>query len=357
MGTLRSRTKRIRKIIKHIFKLPVIVLRNLLFAHRHRSLRNVRKIIYAITPPPRLKNIGDHAQAVAIHRWLQKQYPGLPVLEMDKDRARYFLPALKRLVGPDDLIFLHSGGNLGDRGMWSESIRRLIIGSFPGNKIVSLPQTIFFSDTPRGHSERENTRCIYGEHPDLTIIGRDPLSGDIAQDLFPGAQTFSIPDFVLSLTPYPPAPHNDTPRILLCLRGDDESALPPDARDAFASELPYSHEMFDTTLAEPIPADDRERILKKTLDYFYSFDIVITDRYHGVIFSVLCRKPCLVIRTVDHKLTSALTWFRDVPYVMFVDDLDRIGDMVKKALAIDTFDTPDWNRDYFDPLPGRIGHD
>jgi len=357
MGDFRSQIKNIRRKTKLLLSLPVVIPCNLWFAFRHRRLRREKKIIYALTPPSRLKNIGDHAQALAVHRWLRNHYQGIPVLEMDKDRARYFLPALRWLIRPVDLILLHSGGNLGDRGMWSESIRRLLIGTFHGNRIVSLPQTIYFSDTPRGKREYENTCRIYNRHPALTVIGRDPRSGDIARKMFPQAQAFSMPDFVLSLPPYQPAPHNDPPRILLCLRGDDESVITPDMRAAFLDTLPYEYETFDTTLAEPIGIADRERILSRTLDYFYSFDIVITDRYHGVIFSVLCRKPCLVLRTVDHKLTSALAWFEDVPFVMYADDFRRIPELVDAALKVDTFETPDWNMRYFDTLPGLIAYD
>ena len=197
--SIRYKIRSVRRTIKNILKLPLRITLNILFILKHRHLKNTPKILYAITPPPRLKNIGDHAQAVAIKRWLKKHYPGIPVLEMDKDRSRYYLPALRWLFNPEDRLFLHSGGNLGDRGLWSENIRRLIIKTFPNNKIVSLPQTIYFSDTPRGKKERLISQRIYNSHSNLTIIGRDKESGKLAQELFPEALTFSMPDFVLSL--------------------------------------------------------------------------------------------------------------------------------------------------------------
>ena len=184
---------------------------NLWFAYVRRRLRHRRKILYAITPPPRLNNVGDHAQVIAIHIWLKKNFPRLPIIEMDKDQARYYLPALRWLIQPDDIVFLHSGGNLGDRGIWSESIRRLLISTFTRNQIVSLPQTIYFSDTSNGNKEREKTRRIYATHPNLTIIARDPQSGELATELFPKAQTFCMPDFVLSLPSIPSETKNNPP--------------------------------------------------------------------------------------------------------------------------------------------------
>jgi len=352
--SVRYKTRSVRRAIKNIIKLPFRITLNIIFILKRRHLKNIPKILYAITPPPRLKNIGDHAQAVAINRWLKRHYPGLPVLEMDKDRSRYYLPALRWLINPEDRIFLHSGGNLGDRGLWSENIRRLIIKTFTKNRIVSLPQTIYFSDTPRGKNECSISQRIYNSHPDLTIIGRDKESEKLARELFPDALTFSMPDFVLSLPFYPSAEKNEPPGVLLCLRKDDESILSPENLESLTSELPYQCSYFDTTLDTPIKVRQRETTLKKILDYFYSFDIIITDRYHGLIFAIICRKPCLVLRTVDHKLTSALDWFADVPFVFYVEDIKSIPARVSEALSIKSFNVPDFNEKYFDRLPEKI---
>jgi len=329
-------------------------LQNAKFLYTHKYLINQRKIIYALTPPPYLKNIGDHAQVVAIRLWLQKHFPELPVIELDKNESKKFLPALKQLVQPSDLFFLHSGGNLGDRGIWSESIRRLVISSFPQNKIVSLPQTIYFSDTPTGRTERENTRRIYATHPNLTVIGRDPQSGELAKELFPKAQTFCMPDFVLSLPPRQSDRKNNPPKVLLCLRLDDESALNVEQRKEIAEKLPYDCTYFDTTIANPIKVNERKDVIERTLDLFQAADVVVTDRYHGLIFTVLCRKPCVVLPTVDHKLTSAMHWFKEIPFIKFVPNIDAIPSLVEECLSVESREVTDWNSEYFDKIPQLI---
>lgn len=210
--------------INKVITFPQWLVDNIKFADERRNLKSQRKIFYTITPPPKLSNVGDHAQAIAIRVWLEKHYHQLPIIEVDKSQTRYLMPALKWLIGSEDLIFLHSGGNLGDRGMWSEKNRRLVIKSFPKNKIISLPQTIHFSETKIGRREKENTRKIYAAHPNLTVIGRDPKSGEIAEELFPKAKTYCMPDFVLSLPPKNSGIKNTTPKVLLCLRLDSESA-------------------------------------------------------------------------------------------------------------------------------------
>lgn len=340
--------------IKLLLKLLKKMLLNAWFAYSNRKLRHKRKIIYALTPSPSLSNVGDHAQVIAIRAWIRKHFPSLPVIEVDKNQARYFVLALKWLVQRSDIFFLHSGGNLGDRGMWSESARRLLINTFTNNKIISLPQTIYFSDTPVGRRERENSRRIYAVHPELTIIGRDPRSGELAAELFPNAQTFCMPDFVLSLNGNFSDVQNRPPKILLCLRHDNESILSDNQRNEIAKSLPYPCTYYDTTLGRPININEREAVLEDTLQLFRSHDVVVTDRYHGLIFAVLCRKPCVVLRTVDHKLTSAMDWFKDLPFVELAKELRDVPPLVEKCLRIKERNVPNWNEKYFDKLPKLV---
>lgn len=330
------------------------IINNLKFAYAHKHLKNKYKIVYALTPPPYLKNVGDHAQVIAIRTWLDKHFPELPVIETNKDEGSYFLPALKWLIQPKDIFFLHSGGNLGDRGKWSESRRRLLISQFPKNKIVSLPQTIYFSDTSTGKIERENTRRIYANHPNLTVIGRDPKSGQLAAELFSKANTFSMPDFVLSLPQKKSYTQNKSPKVLLCLRLDNESIISPEQREAIAKDIPYQCTYFDTTLDRPIEVNQRKTVLEQTLDLFLAADVIVTDRYHGLIFTVLCQKPCVVLRTIDHKLTSAMHWFKEIPSIVFANSLNDISSCIDFCLEINNQQTIDWNKKYFDRIPDLI---
>ena len=345
---------RVKDAAIEIVNSPKWAIDNLRWAYQQRDLRAKSKIVYALSPPPYLKNIGDHAQAIAIRAWLKKHYPNLPVIEMDKDRGHYYLPALRWLVGAGDLIFLHSGGNLGDRGKWSERMRREMICTFNHNQIISLPQTIYFSDTPDGDLERENSRRIYATHPELTVIGRDPRSGELAAELFPQAKSFCLPDFVLSLPTRQSAVRNELPKILLCLRLDDESALTPEQRQSIGDSLPYECTYYDTTLEKEIEVDRRTETLEATLGKFLAADVVVTDRYHGLIFTVLCQKPCVVLRTVDHKLTSAIHWFEELPAVMFAQNIDEVPALVERCLQADSSKTVDWSEKYFDRLPELI---
>lgn len=327
---------------------------NLWFAKTHQTIRHQRKIFYALTPPPKLPNVGDHAQTIAIRSWLQRHFPDLPVIELDKEEARYFLPALEWLIQPQDIIILQSGGNMGDRGLWTEKIRRLLISKFPQNQIISLPQSIQFSDTPLGQQEKEITRQIYATHPNLTIIARDPVSEELALELFPNSQVFCMPDFALSLPPQPEQ-SNPIPKVLLCLRHDDQSILTAEQHQELAQSLPYPYTFFDTVLEQPIEMHEQESVVNRVLDLFGASSVVITDRFHGLVFSVLCKKPCVVLTTVDHKLTAGIHWFKELPFVALAQDINEIPALVEHCISVENRTVPDWNKSYFDQIPKCVG--
>ncbi|BCH26187.1 hypothetical protein MesoLjLb_59720 [Mesorhizobium sp. L-8-3] len=316
-----------------------------------------RRIIYGLIPTASLRNVGDHAQVVAIRQWIARHYPGEPVVELDKNVIIGCRDEIVSRVRANDLVFLHSGGNLGDRGLWSETARRTMIEALPDNRVVSLPQTIFFSETPLGRYQKQVSQAVYGRHGHLTVMGRDDISGSLAGTLFPRAQVITMPDFVLSLRKeeftLAPQPEN-AGKIMACLRLDDESVFAPEDRLKVVERIGIPATLFDTTLDAPIEADARYGVVRDTLALFDAHEAVVTDRFHGLIFGVICRKPVVVLRTVDHKLTSAVAWFKDIPNVQFCDHLDDLAAALERVRATPVETYPDFNALYFDRLPGLV---
>ena len=320
---------------------------------RHRRLKGVRKVFYCKTPTH--PNIGDHAMAVAISRWISEHFPGLPLLELDMKQVSRLLPAVKWLAGEDDLVFLHSGGNMGDLYEKQELWRRALIGALPHVRIVSLPQTISFSDTPVGRAERETSQRIYNAHPRLTVMARDPYSAELAEQLFPNARTLCVPDFSLSLDPPVREERKGRPRGMLCLRTDRESALTSKQREELRAALRYDWCTYDTVIDEHIDRTNRESVVAEALKRFSAVDIVVTDRFHGVIFATLCRRPCVALPTIDHKLTAGSSWFDDVPCFAMAGSVREVPELVEKCLRAEVRDTPSWSADNFDGLPAELG--
>lgn len=354
--TISNPLKRFLRLLIKTLHAGIVFIINPFFYLHIRKYRNNKKIIYAITPPSSLKNVGDHAQVVAINKWLNDNFKDYSVMEFDKNEMYLYIPSIKKITNENDLIFLHSGGNLGDRSFWSENIRRSIIKNFPENKIISLPQTIFFNDTKVGREELEITKNIYNDHRDLTIIARDSYSFKLAKEYFSSCKNFVCPDFVLYLK-RDRKPVTKRKNILLCIRNDTESIIDDETRQFIANCLNHlgkDYTFYDTTLDRNIAKENREKELERSLSLFESQELVITDRFHGVIFSVITKTPCIALKTIDHKLSESIKWFEDINYVTYTEDFTTLPDRISKMLEIDGIDTVDWRSLYFDGLRSKI---
>ncbi|HUK20981.1 MAG TPA: polysaccharide pyruvyl transferase family protein [Gemmatimonadales bacterium] len=322
------------------------------FLVRNRPLRQRRKFLYVQTPPPEMANVGDHAQAVAIRRWFLRHFPDVPIVEATRSETARFLDAFEAIMTPDDVIFLQSGGNVNDFAVFSESVRRSVITRFPDHRIIVLPQTIAFRDTDQGRYQEAVTKAIYATHPNLTLCARDTVSEQKARMLFPRALIHLLPDFVMSL----PAANTPAPGgsgTLVCVRHDGERLLNEPQTEALMRSLPRPTRS-DTWIPR-IRLAQRSRYLREMLEQFRRYDAVVTDRFHGMIFSALARVPCVAIPANTHKIASAMAWFRDTPFIRFTADLGAVTAELERAKADTVRRVPDWGAKYFDPLPHILG--
>jgi pyruvyl transferase EpsI len=345
----------LKKILKKIKSIHAKVFNNFFLFIKYYRVRKTIKIWLILTPPNNLRNIGDHAQVIGVKKWLNKHYSNYRVIEIDKNEIMWSLKIIKFLARDEDLIFLHSGGNLGDRGMWSERGRRLVISNFINNKIVSLPQTIYFSPTRKGDLEKIISKDIYSKHPNLTIIARDKTSSNIARELFVKAKVLTIPDFVLTLqTINDSKKKHELKKGLFILRQDNESIISANDIERILAKIPYDISFFDTTINQSISRNMREIHLNRALNLISNFDFVVTDRFHGLIFSILCCKPTVVLNTVDHKLDSSIEWFNEIEFVTFTNIFQEVPNLIEEILLITNYNTKNWNKLYFDNLSKLI---
>lgn len=350
--------KSLKKLFPKAYSLYFNFLVNRNYFKSQKQFKGKKKIVYTLTTPPEHTNIGDQAQVFAIRKWMEETFPRIPVMEVDKQSCIDRITVLKRLISKEDLIIIHSGGNLGDRFMWSETGRRNIVKNFPKNKIIQLPQTIFFHDSELGKKELNKSKEIYNHHNDFTIIGRDYQSHKIGNELFPNKVKFVIPDFVLYLDEYFKINNNlKKDSVLFCLRKDEECNITEKDREVLFRNINAEYEEFDTTYDHYIYADARKNEIKNLLIYFNQFEVIITDRFHGLIFSTLLRKPTIVLPTVDHKLTSAIDWFKELSNVRLIktEDFPDIEAIREEVLSINVKDGIKWREKHFDGLVDKLG--
>jgi len=117
---------------------------------------------------------------------------------------RTFSPGtLRRRIG-GGTILLSGGGNFGDLYPPHQEFREAVVARFPGNRIVQLPQSIFFQ-SPEALT---GARQVLDRHPDLTLLTRDASSLALAGRSF-RAPSLLCPDISFALgaqsRPCPPS--------------------------------------------------------------------------------------------------------------------------------------------------------
>ena len=126
-------------------------------------------------------------------------------------------------------------------------------------------------------------------------------------------------------------------------------------RVAIMADLPGPKMRIGQLAEEPIELAQQKAVIEKTLDVFARADVVVTNRLHGFIFSLLYRKAVVILPTTDHKLTASMHWFRDLPYVVLAETPNDVPALVERCLAVEEREMPDWNEKYFDRLPEMLG--
>ena len=103
-----------------------------------------------------------------------------------------------------------------------------------------------------------------------------------------------------------------------------------------------------------------EEEFQKKLQEFANYKLVITDRFHGTIFSLITNTPVIVLNSTDHKLSSGVNWFKGVydDYVHYCNNLDNVYEQVNKIYGkkIDVITTAYFQEKYYDKLQQRINN-
>ncbi|WP_413505476.1 polysaccharide pyruvyl transferase family protein [Photobacterium phosphoreum] len=97
------------------------------------------------------------------------------------------------IVKPNDVLVFHGGGNFGDIYLVCQKLRENLISRFPNNKIVILPQSIYF----RYQVNLKKSSEIISAHKNVVIYVRDEESLSIAK-LF-SDKVYLMPDMAHSL--------------------------------------------------------------------------------------------------------------------------------------------------------------
>lgn len=300
---------------------------------------------------PAHSNLGDQAQTYCIQSLIEESFKERKLFIFEGNPLRknyyYLLYLIKNIITSKDKVLVHSGYHCTDLFQKEENLNEKIVQLFPENKLIFLPQTIYF----KSQRALKKSMEVYNSHRDLTIMCRDRVSYGLAKTYYNKCKLVLFPDFVTSLIGR--RNYNEERKgILLCLRGmeNEESNMTEEKKELLLQELCKLDEVTVTDtnsqLFWQVIREKRKEVIEKELEYYSRFKLIITDRYHGMIFSLIANTPVIVIPSTDHKLSSGVQWF---PHNMFPDifQADNCDEIYKIAEQIIDADNPNINPPYF----------
>lgn len=277
-------------------------------------------------------NMGDQAIAHAEISILKNHYPDIPILEIQiVDVWRNIDYIISKLL-PSDVIFIQGGGNVGNLYPGEEKLRLEIVSKIRDNRIISFPQSIFFEDSDNKEFYEEELVRVYSENPNFVLVAREPVSYDQMKTMFPKNKVIHVPDIVLYLAQHKeelhiPAMKKYESSLLSLLRRDKEKLLDRKAEEKLVSLLlegdKEHYQESDTYLDNhgPIFKEQRAKVLSDFIQELAKYELVITDRLHGMILAYITQTPCLVFKNNNPKITATYAqWLVDCGFIQLVEE-------------------------------------
>lgn len=343
------------RIIKETYRLNVIG-KNLIMQISDKPMFS--KHIWAFGEPIH-NNMGDQAQKYCINTWLSKHYPdyNIQYFVTEIGLSHCFVKWLKENIKREDIIIFQSGYCTQEKHM-DHDMHLYLVKGFPDNRIIFFPQTVNLI-TNYGKIKAAK---IFNNHQRLLFLARDKVSYSTAKALFSNVNVECYPDIVTTLIG---SYHSDIKKrgILVCVRNDSEKKYTTEEISKLEDRLMRITEHvveMDTDSKydlDYIKSHTREA-LKEMIDTFAQYRVVITDRYHGTIFSLIANTPVIVIKTLDHKVSTGVDWFDSIfdnHSVQYAESLNdafiKAKDLISNPVEISN---GNYFLDYYDGLESKI---
>lgn len=320
-------------------------------ALRQRLRRTVDRTLGEVLPQggpcalldfPAYSNVGDSLIWLGQQAALRRH--GMRIAYASDHRA--FDAARLRRRLPHGPILLSGGGNFGELWPARQKFRERILEEFRDRHVVQLPQSLCYRHDE--HSQR--TRRLVEAHPRFTVLVRDEPSLTLARNRL-GADARLCPDMIFATDWLPQRPPV-TEKVVWLARTDHEAAVrtpgptvsgisPVDWVRKDRALVTYAMRRLTRWVsAKPPLADHLHRLLEATFEpaatrraefgvqLLGKGRVVVTDRLHGFLLSLLLGIPHVVLDNSYGKVTAHhRCWTRD-------SSLTHVAENVDQALAL-----------------------
>lgn len=238
-------------------------------------------------------------------------------------------------IGEDDVILMQGGGNFGDLYYDPQNYRMQIVKMYPNNKIIFLPQTVWFEH------EENMKKCaeILSRHKNLAICARDKVSYEILKKNFSN-EILLVPDMAFCIDMKRWRKPNETKEVLLLKRDDKElkeyaelNRLVEHGDVTICDWLPFTEECWQKTwfrrTKKYLPAMYdwyarnvfRPYLINSGIQLIGSRKEIYSTRLHAAILSILLGKAeDLTWFDNSYGKNSSFyeTWLSDVDGIKFI---------------------------------------
>lgn len=256
-------------------------------------------------------NVGNHMMWLAITNYLAAR--GIKTAYAANE-WNINIADLVKAIGDGTILFL--GGVTVSR-LWPghAEVKRMVAAACPRNRLISLPSTMLFVDD----EDRRESAAIFGDHRDVVMMARDPVSAASAQEVFQApvsVMTLHDTAFMLPLQPrHRPSIVHD---VIWLARNDREKteSTPPDGVKVFdwppldraaqalmfpariGSRLrrasPLLGPAANAMISESYRAVSRHVVAHGNMPLDQG-RVLVTDRLHPHVFAVLRGQPCVLL--------------------------------------------------------------
>lgn len=298
------------------------------------------KKVYVIGTPEH-SNLGDSAIVISEKYFLTKcGLSSKRVKEITFEEYMNNRKLICSLINKKQLICHVGGGNMGNQWIKEEYFHRMLIEDFKFNQEIIFPQTIFYDDSSKGKMEMNNSISVYNKKS-LTIAARERTSYEIMCSIYPEANIILVPDIVLYAGIKAFSMLNDSfekEGVLLCFRDDAEKKM-SDADQShvrdFLIKNDYKFTNTDMHANEKVTKLNRNELVKKKIEEFLRSQVVITDRLHGMILSVITGTPCIVFGNYNHKIKGTYDFIKKLGYVKYIENIKDFDDIFFKMVNLE----------------------
>lgn len=288
---------------------------------------NNRKPAFILFNSPDYTNLGDHAIALAERKFFQQNFPTREFIEISCEQYIKENLLIQQVIQNEDIILLNGGGYIGSLWLWLEDLTRNIIDSHPNNKIVILPQTIYFENNSLGENEKVQLVQSVNKHENIIIMLRDEKSYYVANKLFSEkVDKLLVPDFVLSLSYNSDFDRNG---CLTCFRDDKEkNNVNVCEINKQLLEQGYTVNEISTISIDEVVLDNRKEKVDEILDKFSHSKLVVTDRLHAMIFCAITHTPCIAFDNLSGKISGTYQWIHKLSWIHLCKKINDFQDIL-----------------------------